>query len=408
MDVFLEKKKLKANQQILISGSKSETNRLRLLQVLYPELQIKNASDSDDSRVILQCLQSNSSIKDVHHAGTAMRFLTAFYASQTGKEVVLTGSERMQQRPIHILVDALRSIGADISYVKEDGYPPLQIKGKQLQSATVKIPANISSQYISALLLIAPKLEKGLQLELLGECTSRPYIEMTLALLNEIGVKTTFEDNTISVFPQPTIIPQTITVESDWSSASYFYELLAFAEMGASLTLQKLKKQSLQADRIVVDWYEKYFGVQTQFLPNDEILLTKVSNQYPSVFEENLIECPDIAQTIAVTCYGLGIEAKLTGLHTLKIKETDRIVALKNELEKFGAKVDCTHHSLHLHSRNARFPLSQNIAVDTYQDHRMVMCFAPLALKTPLIINEADVVTKSFVDFWPIFKTLVN
>lgn len=408
MDILLEAKHLKSNQYIRISGSKSETNRLRLLQVLYPELTIDNASDSDDSRIMLQCLQSHSSTKDVHHAGTAMRFLTAFYASQLGVKVVVTGSDRMQQRPIHVLVDALRSIGADISYLYQEGFPPLQINGKNLQSQKIQIPANVSSQYISALLLVAPKLENGLELELIGECTSLPYIQMTLSLLNEIGVKTTFIENTISVFAQPFIVPQTITVESDWSSASYFYELLAFSEIGTSLSVQKFKKQSLQADRAVVDIFETNFGVQTQFLPNDEILLTKVSTQYPTLLEANLIECPDIAQTLAVTCYGLGIEAKLTGLHTLKIKETDRIQALKNELEKVGATVEVTSDSLYLHRRNITFPLNQTIAIATYQDHRMAMCFAPLALKTPLRIQEHEVVSKSFVDFWEKLFFLIN
>ena len=228
MDIVLEAKQIKSNQSIRISGSKSETNRLRLLQVLYPELTIENASDSDDSRIMLQCLQSESSVKDVHHAGTAMRFLTAYYAMQEQQEVTLTGSVRMQERPIHILVDALRSLGADITYQKQEGFPPLLIKGKKLHSQKLQIPANISSQYISALLLIAPKLENGLQLELVGECTSLPYIKMTLTLLNEIGVETSFIENILTVFPLVSIQPQTLTVESDWSSISYFYELIAF------------------------------------------------------------------------------------------------------------------------------------------------------------------------------------
>lgn len=400
MDILLEAKHFKSNQKIRISGSKSETNRLRLLQVLYPELTIENASDSDDSRIMLQCLQSNSSIKDVHHAGTAMRFLTAYYAMQEHQEVVLTGSQRMQERPIHILVDALRSLGADISYQNQEGFPPLLIKGKKLHSQKLQISANISSQYISALLLIAPKLENGLQLELIGECTSLPYIKMTLTLLNEIGVQTSFTENTITVFPQPTIQPKTITVESDWSSVSYFYELIAFSETGTTLHIQKFKQKSLQADRVVVDLFEKYFGVQTQFLSNDEIQITKISNDLPQSITIHCIECPDIAQTLAVTCFGLGIEAKLTGLRTLKIKETDRLQALKNELEKVGAQVDITNDSLFLHQRKVALPLPKPIAIVTYQDHRMAMCFAPLALKTPLIIQEAEVVSKSFVDFW--------
>lgn len=400
MDVLLEAKNLKINRDIVISGSKSETNRLRLLQVLYPELHIENTSDSDDSRIMLECIQSNSSVKDVHHAGTAMRFLTAYFAMQEHQEVILTGSQRMQQRPIHILVDALRNLGAEILYQKKEGYPPLVIKGKKLQSKKISIPANISSQYISALLLIAPKLENGLQLELIEECTSLPYIKMTLALLHKIGVKTSFINNTITVFSQPLIPPQSITVESDWSSASYFYELIAFSDIGTTIRLQKFKRNSLQADKAVVELYEKYFGVETRFFSNDEITLTKVKHSLPQSIKIHCIDFPDIAQTLALTCFGLAIEVELTGLHTLKIKETDRLQALKNELEKLGAQVDITSHSLFLHKRKIELPFSYPIAIATYQDHRMAMCFAPLALKTPLIIQNAEVVSKSFIDFW--------
>ena len=400
MDIVLEAKQIKSNQRIRISGSKSETNRLRLLQVLYPELTIENASDSDDSRIMLQCLQSESSVKDVHHAGTAMRFLTAYYAMQEQQEVTFTGSVRMQERPIHILVDALRSLGADITYQKQEGFPPLLIKGKKLHSQKLQIPANISSQYISALLLIAPKLENGLQLELVGECTSLPYIKMTLELLNEIGVKTSFIENILTVFPLVSIQPQTLTVESDWSSISYFYELIAFSEIGTTLRIQKIKQKSLQADRAVVDLYEKYFGVRTQFLANDEVQITKIGNDLPQSITINCIECPDIAQTLALTCFGLAIEVHLTGLHTLKIKETDRLQALKNELEKLGGLVDITNDSLFLHQRKVKLPLPKAMAIGTYQDHRMALCFAPLVLKTPLIIQEAEVVSKSYPNFW--------
>lgn len=399
MNIRLHPDSFKPNQTLVLSGSKSETNRMFLLQALFPEIKIENVSNSDDSLAMEKALKFFSEIVDVHHAGTAMRFLTAFFATQENRVVVLTGTSRMQERPIHILVDALKILGADIQYLNQEGFPPLKIKGRKLQSNKIAIPANISSQYISALLLIAPKLENGLLLELVGEQTSLPYIKMTLALLNEIGVETTFVGNQIQVLPKQKIEHKTITVESDWSSASYFFELIAFSEIGTSLKIQKLKSNSLQADRAVVEIFEQ-FGVKTHFLPNNEIQITKANNQLPSEINLNLIECPDIAQTIAVTCFGLGIQANLTGLHTLKIKETDRLVALKNELEKFGAIVEITKDSLFLHERNLQNVLPENVLVKTYQDHRMAMAFAPLALFTALEIENAEVVSKSYPKFW--------
>lgn len=399
MNIRLNSESFKSNETIVLSGSKSETNRMFLLQALYPEIRIENISNSDDSLAMENALKISSNIIDVHHAGTAMRFLTAFFAMQENQQVVLTGSSRMQERPIHLLVDALKNLGADIQYQNQEGFPPLAIKGKKLQSSKIAIPANVSSQYISALLLIAPKLENGLILELIGELTSLPYIKMTLALLNEIGVETYFIGNEIQIFPKLKVESKTITVESDWSSASYFFELIAFSEIGSSLKIQKLKSNSLQADRAVVSIFEQ-FGVQTQFLPNNEIQITKISNELASEINLNLIECPDIAQTIAVTCFGLGIQANLDGLHTLKIKETDRLVALKSELEKFGGDVEITNHSLFLYKRKLQSSLPENILVKTYQDHRMAMSFAPLALFTSLEIENAEVVSKSYPKYW--------
>lgn len=399
MNIRLHADLFKTNETIVLSGSKSETNRMFLLQALFPEIKIENISNSDDSLVMEKALKFPSEIVDVHHAGTAMRFLTAFFAIQENHEVVLTGSSRMQERPVHILVEALKTLGADIQYKNKEGFPPLKIIGKKLQSKKIAIPADISSQYISALLLIAPKLENGLSLELIGEQTSLPYIKMTLALLNEIGIETTFVGNQIQVFPKQKVESKVITVESDWSSASYFFELIAFSKIGTSLKIQKLKSKSLQADRAVVEIFEQ-FGVQTQFLPNNEIQITKVSNQLPLEINLNLIACPDIAQTIAVTCFGLGIQANLTGLHTLKIKETDRLVALKNELEKFGAVVEITSDSLFLHKRILQNALPENVLVKTYQDHRMAMAFAPLALFTAFEIENSEVVSKSYPKFW--------
>lgn len=409
------------NQQstIKITGSKSETNRLLLLKSLYPNISIQNASNSDDSEVMLKALQNlqteNRQLPteiDVHHAGTAMRFLTAFFAIQEGKEIVLTGSSRMKERPIKILVEALQQLGAEIYYEENEGFPPIKIKGKKLINNKVSLPANVSSQYISALLLIAPKLENGLELTLEGEITSIPYIKMTLALLNEIGVTTSFNNSTIKVNPKlETQNLKLITIESDWSSASYWYSIIALSQIGTQVTLSNYKKNSLQGDSELVEIY-KNFGVETVFNSNNSIVISKDSNlkldssvselaQQTLNFELN--NCPDIAQTIAVTCFGLGVACNLYGLHTLKIKETDRLEALKIELSKLGADISVTNKSLHL---KTSFSINENCKIKTYQDHRMAMAFAPLALKTSVIIEDADVVSKSYPTFWEDLKSI--
>ena len=409
MNLLLQSSSIQQPASIKITGSKSETNRLLLLQALFPNLTLENTSNSDDSEVMSRALNSqltthNSQLIDVHHAGTAMRFLTAFFAIQEGKEVVLTGSSRMKERPIKILVDALNQLGAEISYEENEGFPPIKIRGKKLTQNKVSLPANVSSQYISALLLIAPKLENGLELTLEGEITSIPYIKMTLALLNEIGVTTSFVGNIISVKPQLTILNSQFTIESDWSSASYWYSIVALSEIGTQISLSSYKENSLQGDSALVEIY-KNLGIETVFNKN-EITIHKVENLKPDPSDNELAKqtlnfelnnCPDIAQTIAVTCFGLGIGCNLHGLHTLKIKETDRLEALKIELTKLGAKVSVTNNSLTLESSNI---IHQNVAINTYQDHRMAMAFAPLALKVSLTINEAEVVSKSYPGFW--------
>jgi 3-phosphoshikimate 1-carboxyvinyltransferase len=389
----------KINAQIGITGSKSETNRLLLLQALYPNLNIENLSNSDDAEVMQKGLSISNGEVDIHHAGTAMRFLTSYFASQEGKEVVLTGSSRMKQRPIKILVDALRALGAHIDYVENEGYPPLKIKGKRLKENTVSLPANISSQYISSLCLIAPSLEKGLQIELVGKITSVPYIKMTLALLEQIGILTKFENNTISIQPKTKVEPATLVVESDWSAASYFYSLVALAEVGTEIKLSSYKENSLQGDSVLSEIY-KSFGVETRFAEN-AILLTKTTNHKLETLNLKLDNAPDIAQTIAVSCFGLGMGCHLTGLHTLPIKETDRLAAMKTELEKFGAQVKIDEESLTLLPTTT---IKKDVAIDTYNDHRMAMAFAPLALKTEFFVNDAGVVSKSYPDFWSDMK----
>ncbi len=387
--------------QIKITGSKSESNRLLLLNALYPGITIKNLSNSDDAAVMQKGIQLKEGKVDIHHAGTAMRFLTAFFASQAGVNITLTGSQRMQERPIKILVDALKDLGADIDYLKNEDYPPLRIKGKSLNKSKVSLPADISSQYISALLLIAPSLEHGLVLKLVGNITSVPYIKMTLGLLEQIGIGSSFEGNTVSVLPKKNVGESSIIVESDWSSASYFYSITALCEIGTEITLSSYRKDSLQGDSVLKELY-KDFGVKTIF-QEDSISLVKTYTKQIADVEYDLANAPDLAQTVAVTCFGLGIGCHLTGLHTLKIKETDRLLALKNELSKLGANVSVTDRTLTLESSNK---INSQVAIDTYNDHRMAMAFAPLALKTEIIINDAEVISKSYPDFWKDLKQL--
>ncbi|WP_396167296.1 3-phosphoshikimate 1-carboxyvinyltransferase [Flavobacterium sp.] len=412
MDLRLQQAKInKQLSTISITGSKSETNRLLLLQALYPNLTLENVSNSDDSEVMMEALNlkpttHNLQPINIHHAGTAMRFLTAYFAIQEGSEVLLTGSSRMKERPIKILVDALKQLGAEIIFTENEGFPPIKITGKKLTQNKVSLAANVSSQYISALLLIAPKLENGLELTLEGAITSMPYIQMTLALLNEIGVTTSFENNTITVNPTPnTQHPTPITIESDWSSASYYYSIIALSEIGTQITLSSYKQNSLQGDAALVKIY-KDFGVETVFNSNNSITITKLAtyNLQPTTY--NLNNSPDIAQTIAVTCFGLGIGCYLTGLHTLKIKETDRLEALKTELTKLGASISVTNDSLTLLMSDSNFVIVKSKAIATYQDHRMALAFAPLALKTDIIIQDAEVVSKSYPTFWNDLKSI--
>ncbi len=391
----------KIQKSIAITGSKSETNRSLLLQALFPNIKIENLSNSDDGEVMQKGLAKSEGEVDIHHAGTAMRFLTGYFASQPDKKIVLTGSQRMQERPIKVLVEALRSLGADIEYVKEEGYPPLKINGKRLVKSQVSLPANISSQYISSLLLIAPSLENGLELELIGKITSVPYIKMTLALLEQIGVETSFDENMIKVSPKTNVEDTTLVVESDWSSASYFYSIAAMSKIGTEIQLSSYKESSLQGDSVLANIYRD-FGVETEF-SNNTILLKKTSEVKSAHLEYDLSNAPDIAQTISVTCLGLGIGCHLTGLHTLPIKETDRLAALQTELGKFGAKVDIDSESLTL---TAQPQLNSGVEVDTYNDHRMAMAFGPLALNADFVVNDAEVVSKSYPDFWNDLATL--
>tara|TARA_B110000046_G_scaffold73894_1_gene81760 strand:- start:1099 stop:2325 length:1227 start_codon:yes stop_codon:yes gene_type:complete len=401
MNLKLDHKSKNCFGSITITGSKSESNRLLILKALYPDLEIKNLSNSDDTQLTQKALRNNESIIDIDHAGTAMRFLTAFFSVKPNSEVVLTGSTRMQDRPIELLVEALRSLGAEIKYVNKKGFPPLKITGKKIDFSQVALPANISSQYISALMLIAPSLENGLEIDLIGETTSIPYVKMTQTLLNNLGFKTFFNNNKIKISPADKITLNQWTVESDWSSASYFYSVVAIAN-ASEITLESYYSESLQGDSDLVSIYNK-IGVTTVF-NNGSITLSKTPDfALPKVLDLDLRNTPDLAQTIAVSCFGLGVDCNLTGLHTLKIKETDRLEALRIEFKKLGAIISITNNSLELRFSGV---INRNISINTYNDHRMAMAFAPLGIKVPIVINNSEVVSKSYPGFWKDLKSI--
>ncbi len=378
-----------------ISGSKSESNRLLVLKSIYQNLNIENLSDSDDSIVLKKYLDNLSENIDIHHAGTAMRFLTALLSVKENKKFEITGSDRMKQRPIGVLVDALKNLGAEITYKDQIGFPPLIVSGKKILGGEIFLSAEISSQYITALILIAPMLEKGLIINLQGAIASKPYILMTLSILDKLGIKNKFENNKISVHPCDKIKDITVNVESDWSSVSYFYSIIAISKK-SHLEIGSYFKNSIQGDKKLVEIYSK-LGVKTEFIENKIFLEKDTECLLPKNLDLDLTENPDIAQTIAVTCFGLGISCNIKGLHTLKIKETDRLVALKNEIEKLGGKIEITDDSLKLYPS---FEIKKNISIKTYNDHRMAMAFAPLSLLVPIYIENPDVVTKSYKNFW--------
>ena len=395
MKLKIQNSNKEANGDLTITGSKSESNRLLIIQALYPQIEIHNLSKSDDSKVTLEGLKSKKNVIDINHAGTAMRFLTAYFAIQPHRQIVLTGSNRMQERPIKLLVEALNSLGADITYEKEPGFPPLIIRGKEISINRVSLPANISSQYISALMLVAPALKNGLKIDLIGETTSFPYIKMTQSIMDQLGFETAFDGNQISIKSASSININHWKIESDWSSASYFYSIVALADR-SEISLKSFFEESKQGDAALTEIYEK-FGVKTTY-SNGKIILSKITDFNPPNFITlNLKNTPDLAQTIAVTCLGLNIDCKLSGLHTLKIKETNRLTALKTEIEKLGGNVKITDRSLELLNTGK---INENILIDTYNDHRMAMAFAPLGLRVPININNPKVVSKSYPDFW--------
>ncbi len=381
--------------KISIPGSKSETNRLLILKHLYfPDLEILNPSDSRDTQVLQQALNSNSNTIDIGEAGTAMRFLTAYLAIQQGRRVVLSGSERMHQRPIALLVDALRQLGADIQYAEEDGFPPLHIKGQKLEGGKVELDGSVSSQYVTALMLIAPALEKGLQIQLKGFSVSAPYIYLTANLMRRLNFKVKVTQDLIAIEPFVPSAPKSFSVEPDWSAASYWFSMALLAEK-AEIYLPGFRQYSLQGDAFVAGLFEP-LGVESHFIGSG-FRLRKSNEALPKEYRINLIHNPDLAQTMAVALAAKNIPARLSGLKTLKIKETDRLLALQTELEKTGSQIEIGEDYLEIKRGIQHF---HDLTFDTYNDHRMAMSLVPLALLSPITINDPMVVEKSYQGFW--------
>ena len=393
--IKLYKDFLKENEAIYIPGSKSESNRALIINSLC-EIpgEIDNLATARDTETMLRCLSTAQSVYDVLDAGTAMRFLTAYLAI-TQKNVTITGTQRMQKRPIMVLVDALSQIGAKITYLREKGYPPLRFEGFESQlTEELTVASDISSQYISALLMIAPKLPNGLTISLQGGTVSKPYIDMTIALMNHFGVQVEHTSNGYSILPQQYSF-KPFTVEPDWSAVSYWYSIFKLSGL-KSIFLPGVRKDSNQGDRVVADMMEG-FGIGTTF-EKDGIRLTKTDEHLPERLD--FMECPDLAQTFAVLCAGIGHRCYFSGLKTLKIKETDRVVALQQELEKFGTRF--IEHSDIWELIPSQKPVSSYNQLDfeTYEDHRMAMAFAPLAVFTTVTFDDRTVVNKSYPSFW--------
>jgi 3-phosphoshikimate 1-carboxyvinyltransferase len=396
--------------EITLTASKSESNRALILKALCKQhVEIENLAAAEDTRVlneILQAVKANTSVDvqtyDVGAAGTTMRFLTAYLSTVEGTHL-LTGSERMKQRPIKILVDALRDLGATIEYEGERGYPPLRITGKKLKGGEIEIDGSVSSQYISALLLVSTEFENELILKFKGEITSRPYINMTLRMMGEFLIPGEWKDNSIVVKKRDEYQLQSglYSVEGDWSSASYWFELAAFAE-GVDIKIKGLNRAdlSLQGDAKIVEIFSR-LGVHAEYSPQ-MYRLTKGVIKYEH-FEQDFSDCPDIAQTVAVVLGALKIPATLTGLHTLKIKETNRTAALKNELAKVGVEVEIVSDDMiKIYPKEL---VQQSSPIATYEDHRMAMSFAPLALlQDSITIEHPEVVKKSYPAFWDDLK----
>ena len=396
------------NSTIKLPASKSICNRALVIHAMagctFP---LNNLSDCDDTEVIVNALKDMPDTINIKAAGTAMRFMTAYLASTPGIHTI-TGTERMKNRPITVLVDALKRLGADIEYVEKEGYPPLRIQGKALEGGRLEVVGNISSQYISALLMIGPILKKGLELKLTGDIASRPYIDLTLCTMRQFGAEAKWTDiDTITVAPKPYIPIASYTIESDWSASSYWYEIMALhGNPESQIQLEGLTDNTKQGDS-VVKYIFSLLGVKSDFANRDCISPLKLKAHRCTLprLDYDFTGSPDLAQTIVVACCAMGVKFRFTGLATLKIKETDRIEALKCELKKVGYVIhDENDNTLYWDGETCEASLAP---IDTYEDHRMAMAFAPLAFKFPqLQINHPEVVTKSYPHFWEDLKAV--
>ncbi|RRD73306.1 3-phosphoshikimate 1-carboxyvinyltransferase [Tannerella forsythia] len=404
MDVTVKAPNNNICAAISLPASKSISNRVAILNALSPAPQpLYNLSDSDDTAVMLDALRTDCETVDLRAAGTAMRFLTAYFASRPGRRT-LTGTDRMRNRPIRVLVDALRMLGAKIDYLEKEGYPPLRITGRDLNGGEVTLDGGVSSQYVSALLMIAPATTRGIRLHLTGTLISEPYLRLTVALMRQFGVAVEEEGQTFTVRPQ-TVRPIPFTVESDWSAASYWYEIAALSQTPVEIELIGLLPDSLQGDSAIALLFRS-FGVHTDFTSEERVRLTRRAVSLPSRFDYDCVRIPDMAQTLAVTCAILRIPFRLSGLQSLRIKETDRLKALQTELGKLGV-VLTEHDGKILEWDGSRCQAEPEPVIATYDDHRMAMAFAPVALcrEEGIRIANPEVVSKSYPRFWDDLQT---
>jgi 3-phosphoshikimate 1-carboxyvinyltransferase len=397
----------KGGNEMLEAGlpaSKSIANRALVIAALCgADKYLNNLSDCDDTQAVIRALSSLEEEKNIGAAGTAMRFLTAYYAISS-ESVVMTGTQRMKNRPISILVEALKSMGADINYIEKEGFPPLQINGKKLKGGELHVQGDVSSQYLSAILMIAPYTTEGVKLVIEGDLVSRPYLQMTLSIMKDFGVSYTWDENVIEIKPSE-YCTREFTIENDWSAASYWYSVVALSE-NKSIKLKYLLPESLQGDSKLVELY-KPLGVETEFVEDGVVLTKNNAVVLPSIYDISLKEQPDLAQTLVVSCLLMNIPFKFSGLENLKIKETDRIQALINECKTLSFVVKELASGV-LSWDGEKCAPADEIVIKTYEDHRMAMAFAPAVIQFgSMIIDEPDVVSKSYPSFWQEFQKVL-
>ncbi|MGB1988064.1 MAG: 3-phosphoshikimate 1-carboxyvinyltransferase [Flavobacteriales bacterium] len=399
MDFLISHTSKSINADLILPPSKSISNRALIIQALcQSKPKLLNLSQSSDTQSLVQALQTTSKTIDIGDAGTSMRFLTAYLSQQEGS-YILTGSDRMKERPIGHLVEALNSIGADINYLEKDGFPPLAINGKALEGGKVDISTSVSSQFVSALLLIAPTLKKGLSLSLKGELLSKPYIKMTLDIMRYFGIQSSWTNNTIQVEPQ-NYVSKDLKVESDWSALAFILQAMSIAK-SAQVSISGLSKDSWQGDSYVLNLFEK-FGLQYEF-KDEKLYLKKLNKDLNGDYNVNLIDTPDLAQAYCCTLSALSKSAKIKGLNNLKLKESHRLKALHMELNKIGQHSRYSEDTIQLESSVLHTPTE---SFDSHNDHRMAMCLAPFALLFDIKIKNIEVVNKSYPSYWEDLKKM--